>query len=443
MPNLLKKPRRNPKTGRVETYYQIQHPGRATLTLGYVTREEADEALILFRAALIREARDESAPPASRRSTPADSRPVAEAPAQEPAPTIRAWWGDTSDPWPAWPDCEMKTWLDARAVRGKALRNWDESRRRIVRELGDLRLDEVTRPVVDAFIARLRADGYSDRTVQIRVGHVMGGLKAAVEYSRLADVPRVPRPRLLVTKERVWATPDQAVDLVAALRRRRADGRLSATSYTAILVGLALGLRSGEIRTRRWEDLDLRAASLTICPVTLPDGTTWLPKANHARTVQVPSTLLTVLTEAWIALGRPSGWMFPSPRKAGWPTGSFRNSLAGACREAGLPHVLHPHALRHTAATALAWQGASLRDLMDHCGWSTEAMAKVYLHSNRARLAELVTAADPLAPTRTSTPEQGQAAPDLTTVLPDTRQSPRSRPVLVLASSKNTARKAG
>jgi hypothetical protein len=103
----------------------------------------------------------------------------------------------------------------------------------------DLRLDEVTRPVVDAFIARLRADKYdgehtySDRTVQIRVGHLMGGLKAAVEYDVIDSVPTVKRPRVQVTRERRWATPDQAVRLVQALRRRRIEGRLSAPSYTA------------------------------------------------------------------------------------------------------------------------------------------------------------------------------------------------------------------
>lgn len=450
MAYLLRKQRRNPKTGLEETYYQIQHPGKKVYTLGYVTEQEAEEGLLLYRAELVQE-RHRADPPASTLSALARPISTPSEPERPPAPTIREWWGDVAEPWPAWPDCKVKTWLDARGVRGKALRNWDDSRRRIVADLGHLRLDEVTRPVVDAFIARLRADKYdgehtySDRTVQIRVGHLMGGLKAAVEYDVIDSVPTVKRPRVQVTRERRWATPDQAVRLVQALRRRRLEGRLSAPSYTAILVGLTLGLRMGEIRTRRWSHVDWKHASLEVCPVTLPDGSAWLPKAGRSRTVQLPDTLLAVLREEWMRQGRGAGWIFPSGKKPGWPIGSFKKALEGACAEAGLPQRLHPHALRHTAATALAWQGASLRDLMDHHGWSTEAMARVYLHTDPARLRKLVTAADPLATgmADTRTPEQGSTPIDLTkrltTTLPKAGSTTSSR----RQAKEKPARKAG
>lgn len=450
MAYLLRKQRRNPATGQEETYYQIQHPGRKVMTIGYVSREEAEDELTLYRAALIREGRGE-VEAWTEKTSAVESCPPRSGPERPPAPTIREWWGDVADPWPAWPDCKVKTWLDARGVRGKALRNWDDSRRRIVADLGHLRPDEVTRPVVDAFIARLRADKYdgehtySDRTVQIRVGHLMGGLKAAAEYDVIDSVPTVKRPRVQVTRERRWATPDQAVKLVQALRRRRLEGRLSAPSYTAILVGLSLGLRMGEIRTRRWSHVDWKHASLEVCPVTLPDGSAWLPKAGRSRTVQLPDTLLAVLREEWMRQGRGAGWIFPSGKKPGWPIGSFKKALEGACVEAGLPQRLHPHALRHTAATALAWQGASLRDLMDHHGWSTEAMARVYLHTDPARLRKLVTAADPLATgmADTRTPEQGPTPIDLTkrltTTLPEAGSATPSR----RQAKEKPARKAG
>lgn len=440
MAHLLRKPRRNPDTGHTETYFQIQHPGRKVLTLGYVTEEEAGDALILYRAALIRERRGESDPLASMLSAMGYSRPVEE-PERAPVPLVREWWGESLDPWPRWPECGMLTWLSARGVRGKALRNWDESRRRLVREVGHLRLDQLGRAEIDAFTARLRADGYSDRTVQIRVGHLLGGLKAALEHGHLASVPTVPRPRLRVSKDRVWATPDQAIALVEALRVRAEDGRLSRASHAAILVELTLGLRPGEIRTRRWEHLDRASATLRVCPVELPDGTTWVPKGARSRTVQVPDNLLSMLAEEHLRRGRMDGWMFPSPRKADWPLGSFRKALGSACVETGLPDVLHPHALRHTAATALAWQGASLRDLMDHCGWSTEAMAKIYLHSNTDRLRELVSAAEPLPAPRT--PVQGAEGTRPTKPPTTTGYAPRKGPELIIATKKKPALRAG
>jgi len=440
--HLLRKPRRNPDTEKTETYYQIQHPGRKVFTLGYVTEEEAEEGLILFKAALVRERRGDGDRLVSMLSALGFSLPESE-PERPPVPLVREWWGDIAQPWPTWPECGMRTWLDARGVTGKALRNWDESRRRLVREVGHLRLDQLTRAEIDAFIARLRADRYSDRTVQIRVGHVLGGLKAALEHGHLTTIPTVPRPRLRVTKERVWATPDQAVSLVEALRRRATDGRLGPASHAAILVGLTLGLRPGEIRTRRWEHLDRSAGTISVCPVELPDGTTWVPKCAKSRTVQVPANLLAALAEEHIRQGRAPGWMFPSPTKPGYPLGSFRKALQGACAEAGLPATLHPHALRHTAATALAWQGASLRDLMDHCGWSTEAMAKVYLHSNTARLRELVSAAEPMGPATPGTPVQAEEGARPTNAATRAGSGARKTVDLHVVEARKPARKAG
>lgn len=405
MAYLLRKKRRNPTTGRTEVYYQIQHPGAKLVTLGYVTEAEAQEGLLLYKARLVQE--QHGAAQGSNSCALAASPSPAE---QKPSPFVREWWGDVTEPWPVWPDCPMKTWLSARGTRGKGLQNWDDSRRHLVRSLGHLKLDQLTRPVIDAYISGLRGEGYSDRTVQIRVGHLMRGLRTAEEYGTLVKVPNVPRPRVQVTRERVWATPVQAVALVDALERRRRDGRLSATSHTAILVGLSLGLRSGEIRHRRWCDLDLSAGTLAIRPVELPDGTTWCPKGFRECVVRVDPALLDLLSSVWHGLGCPAGWMFQSPRKAGWPIGSFKKALHGASLEAGLPRALHPHALRHTAATALAWNGASLRDLMDHCGWASEDMAKVYLHSTPDRLGALVTAASPLTGRLTATPVQVNTA---------------------------------
>ena len=118
MAYLLRKPRRNPATGQEETYYQIQHPGRKVYTLGYVTDEEAQEGLLLYRAALVQE-RHRVEPVALTISALAPPTSVPSAPERTPAPTIREWWGDIADPWPTWPECKMRTWLDARGCEAK------------------------------------------------------------------------------------------------------------------------------------------------------------------------------------------------------------------------------------------------------------------------------------------------------------------------------------
>ena len=73
-----------------------------------------------------------------------------------------------------------------------------------------------------------------------------------------------------------------------------------------------------------------------------------------------------------------------------------RDEARDFVRAAGLPE-LHPYALRHSAATSMAWAGASIRDLMDFGGWTSERMpARIYVHTPADRLRDLVAAASPL-----------------------------------------------
>ena len=124
----------------------------------------------------------------------------------------------------------------------------------------------------------------------------------------------------------------------------------------------------------------------------------WRPKNKKSRRqVPVPPALVALMREEWMRQGRGEGWMFPSPKSADRPRGDFRYALKAACKAAEIP-VIHPHALRHSAATAAVWAGASMADLRDLYGWSSDRMPSlVYAHTTAERTRAIVSAASPLA----------------------------------------------
>ncbi len=139
------------------------------------------------------------------------------------------------------------------------------------------------------------------------------------------------------------------VDAAGRLRWRIAFG----------LAGYA-GLRLGEIRGLRWEDVDLVAGTITVSRSALPDGTVKQPK-TAAGTRDVP--ILPALRRLLVA------WKLESPRTLpddlvvatvdGLPVQerNVRRAFAQARKTAGLDGLeerLSMHALRHSFASLLA-----------------------------------------------------------------------------------------
>lgn len=90
--------------------------------------------------------------------------------------------------------------------------------------------------------------------------------------------------------------------------------------------------------------------------------------------------MLTELREAWLLQGRPgAGWVCPSPADPAWPLTTFRSTLDLACADSGVRH-LHPHGLRHTAASRVS-PLVSRSVMRETFGWTTDAMMRTYEHA--------------------------------------------------------------
>ena len=156
-------------------------------------------------------------------------------------------------------------------------------------------------------------------------------------------------------------------------------------SSLAIYMALDLGLRKGELLSRRWEDVRLKQGqqgALWVGTRVENGEVTWKTKTKSSRTIPLTPGLRMALEEELIRQGQPTtGWVFPSSKVPENPLGTFRGTLVAACKRAGLP-VLHPHALRHTWATRMAVKGVPRPITMALGGWkSPSVLETVYQHS--------------------------------------------------------------
>lgn len=403
---LVKRKRLNQETGKQATYYLIgrwvEEGGKRTQRtagIGFLSPKQAAAALARYEADL--ESGGDPLNLGSGSSPPSKKGTI---------PTLREWWGATEAPWPEWPECRMRTYLASMGVAPKTLRTWDDSRRMIVAQLGDLPLDRVGPADGDRFVAQLRAQGYSARTIQIRIDALRRSLAVAVEDGVIKAAPRLRRPKD-EPHQAVFHTPDQTETLLAELDARATGRWAEGRSPLAVLLGVSLGMRPGEVLTRRWSHVDLEARTLRICPVEMPDGTRWQPKAGSARTLPLSPVLVSRLRELWMADGRADGWIFPRRGDPAWPQTTYKKALAGACEAADLPR-LHPHALRHTAATRWVAAGVDIPTMMRIGGWRTSAVPlEVYAQTTPDRLREALERTEVGAAVDqqllTSTPEGG------------------------------------
>jgi integrase len=170
-------------------------------------------------------------------------------------------------------------------------------------------------------------------------------------------------------------TPEQARLFLGSVRGDRLEAL-----YT---VGLALGLRQGEILGLRWSDVDLDGGELRVAQaLQRVNGRLQFvePKSiTSRRTVRLPNTVIRALRSHRVRqleerLLAPDRWeksdlvfttSFGSPLDGRSVTRRFQAAL----EKAGLPR-LRFHDLRHTAASIMLAQGISPRVVMETLGHS-------------------------------------------------------------------------
>jgi integrase len=155
--------------------------------------------------------------------------------------------------------------------------------------------------------------------------------------------------------------------------------------HALVLLAITTGARRGELLSLRWADVDMKTGRALVRET----------KSDEQRVLPLAGKALEALRELKLQNSARSEYVFPNP--SGHP-GAFEyfDSYWYEAREVAGISDFHFHDLRHTTASMLAAQGASLLEIADVLGHKTLAMVKRYSHlvvDHKAKVIERMVAA--------------------------------------------------
>ena len=278
-----------------------------------------------------------------------------------------------------------KIYLDVSRVRNKSSSvDAKDSvlRVQLLPRIGDLRLNEVTYAVIEDLKVELartpianatRRDDEPAKKIRLlkpkTINNCLTVLRRMLSIARkrglIENVPEVewlrpPKPDF------DFLTYEEAERLVKA-----AEGEWR----TMILVALRTGLRIGELRALRWQDVDLVAGRLVV-RLNVVNGIVGTPKSGHAREIALGNEVRTAL-KGHRHLRGPLVFCDLAGRVL--TVGEPRYAMERICKRAGLRQIGW-HVLRHSFASHLAMRGAPLKAIQELLGHSTIQMTMRYAH---------------------------------------------------------------
>ena len=331
---------------------RLQHAGKTWRRFGFQTKTAARDWL------------------KSRRGKIADKKPIPEQETAAPvAPTV-----------PLFADY-AKGWLAACLAKGlkqTTLRDYHSIVNvRLIPAFSLLPLDQVTRDQVREMVANLKTVGNKPKTIRNVLATLSAIYEEAIEDGRNVQNP-ARKPAKLVknpkrTIEGVFTNAETELVLHAFKIQQP-------HYYPFVLMLFRTGMREGEVVALQPEDLDLRSRHVLI-QRNLASGLFMeeSPKNGKARSVDLAIDLVPVLKdhlalrEAEAALsGRPiSPWLFTTPDQKLIRSNNFRDRVWRPLLKALGLRYRTVHAIRHTYATSMIMDRASLVYVQRQLGHSS------------------------------------------------------------------------
>ncbi len=148
--------------------------------------------------------------------------------------------------------------------------------------------------------------------------------------------------------------------------------------YPAVILALSTGARQQEIMGLRWPQVDLARRVATLHDT----------KNGERRVLPLAGPALDLLRERSKVRRLDTDLIFPGRIRPGKPV-DLRTPFETALKRAEIADF-HWHDLRHTAASYLAMNGASLAEIAEVLGHKTLSMVKRYAHLSEAHTASVV-----------------------------------------------------
>ena len=268
-----------------------------------------------------------------------------------------------------------KQYLASYALRNRSAVFAQYAVNHVVEHIGDKMVVDVDEGTVrDYQDARLK-EGAAPKTVNEEVGFLLRLLGERGDIVR-ARLKKQHALKLKVrTKIAKAFSPREKQSLMDAAREAK-----SPVIYPALMLALNAGMRSGEIRELRWEQIDLERRFLIVGKSKT--------EAGEGRTIPLNPALYDVLKEhaEWFQLRfgsiEPHWCLFPygkanhlDPTR---PITTLKTAWSNVRERSGVKGRMHDS--RHTLITELAESGAGDQTIMDIAGHVSRQMLKHYSH---------------------------------------------------------------
>lgn len=247
--------------------------------------------------------------------------------------------------------------------------------------LGEPQVSGLTTAHVRSWLGAGQQSGWSRATTARRAAAARTFTSWAVRHDVLRTDPagRVVSPRRPRHLPRVLDHAE-AERLCEAARAASDSGPVGLRDHALVELLYATGARVGESVGVDVGDVDRERRALRLTG-----------KGDKERVVPLGLPALRAL-DRWLEQGRPvlarpdsPPAVFLGSRGGRLDQRQAREAVARAARAAGLADV-HPHALRHSAATHVLDGGADLRVVQELLGHATLTTTEIYTHVSQARL---------------------------------------------------------
>ncbi len=255
-------------------------------------------------------------------------------------------------------------------------------------ELGDwAKISRLDAAALRGQLARRRAEGLGNASAARELSALKVFIAFAREQAGLADAapPRMRGPRIKKGLPRP-VTPDDAVNLAAAVEEDATEEWIGARDRAVLLLLYGAGMRIAE------------ALSLTGADLPLGDRLTVTGKGAKQRVVPLLPIVKQGVEDYLAKSPWPAGRSDPLFRGAKGGTlsqGMVQKAMARARIALGLPASATPHALRHSFATHLLSAGADLRSLQELLGHASLGSTQIYTKVDAAVMLDVYRHAHP------------------------------------------------
>ncbi len=177
-----------------------------------------------------------------------------------------------------------------------------------IEHLGHVRLDRITRALVNSYIAKRQATGRSGRTVNLDVTCFRNVMNRAVDDGWITILPTLNLRPLKWTAKKRTLLPRETIERLCetAMKDKAFKNGCEFADYVKLMA--ACGARRDETLRLKWSDVDWERKQLTI-------GSDGMAKNRKARVVDFNAELEAHLKDMATRRAPDSQWLFPSPQR--------------------------------------------------------------------------------------------------------------------------------